>query len=133
MSNYDKLPKNAPDHKRESVVVIKDKNDLGVVYLHGVKDRAGKSRTDKVKEGLWIDIKKNGQDVLADINIITKDVNGKPIRQGNTFQNTGAVIDDENMQRLEDHLYKGKKRNHSIRIIAAKNKVLLEKSKKKKA
>ena len=127
MSNYEKLPKNTVDHKRESVVVIKDKNDLGVVYLHGVNDRTGKSRIDKVKDGLWVDIKKNGQTVLADINIRTKDAKGKPIRQGNTFQNTGAVIDDENMLKLENHLYKGKKRKHSIRNIVANNKKLLDK------
>lgn len=133
LSNYEKLPKTAVDHKRESVVVIKKDQDLGVVYLHGVKDRTGKSRNDKVEKGLLINIKKNGQDVLADLNIKTKDANGRPIRQGKIFQNTGSVIDAENMKKIEDHIYKPKKRGHSIRITVSDNrKISNDMSKKKK-
>ena len=48
LSNYEKLPKFVTDHKRESVVVLKDRNDeLGVVYLHGKNDENGRSRKKK--------------------------------------------------------------------------------------
>lgn len=48
VSDYDKLPKNVKDHKRESIVVLKDaKEELGVVFIHGKKSVDGKSREKK--------------------------------------------------------------------------------------
>ena len=40
LSDYEKLKPKIKDHKRESVVVLIDKDkNLGVVYLHGIKDK----------------------------------------------------------------------------------------------
>lgn len=123
LSDYEKLKKGTIDHKRESVVVLIDKKkNLGVVFLHGLKSVDGKPRTKKEEAGIWLKAKKdNGEVVYVDLDIRDKDRNGKPIKQGNTFKKTKRYFDDNEMNRIEEHLYKKKKRNHSIRNRVAIN------------
>ncbi|MDE6656949.1 MAG: hypothetical protein K2J85_08155, partial [Anaeroplasmataceae bacterium] len=53
LSDYESLPKYVEDHKRESIVVLKDiNNELGVVYIHGLNGSDGKSRVKKKEAGL---------------------------------------------------------------------------------
>lgn len=124
LSDYEKLPKNVKDHKRESIVVLKDKNkELGVVYLHGKENLDGHSRKAKEEKGLWIKIKKKDQEVYADIDIKVKDAKGNPIKQGEIFQNTGVKLNSKEIEKLENHLYKNKgRKSHSIRNIVSNNK-----------
>lgn len=131
LSDFEKLPKNVKDHKREAVVVLKDKEEkLGTVDVHGQNSVDGTSRKKKVDSGLWQEIEKNGQKVYVDINIRTVDAEGKPIRQGKKFKNTGVLLEPEQLAKVEDHLYKNKKRKHSIREIVARNKTIKEKKTK---
>lgn len=128
LSDYEKLPKNVKDHKRESVVVLKDSNkELGVVFIHGVDDVDGNSRMKKKEAGLWELIKKNNEDVFVDLDIRENDVNGNPIKQGSIFKNTGVVIEDEQMEKVESHIYLNKGRKRSIRNIISINKKIKEK------
>lgn len=132
LSDFEKLPKNVKDHKREAVVVLKDKEEnLGTVDIHGKNSVDGKSRKKKEESGLWKEIEKNGQEVYVDINIRIMDAEGNPIRQGKKFKNTGILLDPNQLEKVEEHLFKSKKRNHSIRAIVAKNKSLRDKKKTK--
>lgn len=132
LSDYENIPSNVKDHKREAVVVLKDEEEnLGTVDIHGKNSVDGKSRKKKEDAGLWQEIEKNGQKVYVDINIRTVDAKGKPIRQGKKFKNTGVIIDNENMQKVEKHIYeKGHRTSHSIRKIIAENKSKRDKKKK---
>lgn len=129
LSDYEKLKKGTVDHKRESVVVLIDKKkNLGVVFLHGLKGIDGKLRTKKEEAGIWLKAKKdNGEVVYVDLDIRDKDRNGKPIKQGNTFKKTKRYFDDNEMNKIEEHLYKGKKRSHSVRIAVKNNNKLKNK------
>lgn len=132
LSDYEKLPDFVKDHKRESVTVLKDnKGELGVVYIHGKKDVSGRSREKKQEAGLWEEIEKNGQKVYVDIDIRVTDAKGNPIKQGKVFQNTGVMIDEANMTKIEKHVYeKGGRKSHSIRNIIVENKQKRDKKKK---
>ncbi|MDE6407396.1 MAG: hypothetical protein K2K48_01125 [Anaeroplasmataceae bacterium] len=131
LSDYERLSKYVEDHKKDSIVVLKDiNNELGVVYIHELKSIDGKARVKKKEAGLWEEIEKNGQKVYVDINIRTIDVEGKPITQGLKFKNTGVLLESEQLVKVENHLYKNKKRNHSIREIVAKNESIKEKKTK---
>ncbi len=124
LSDYEKLPKTEVDHKRESIVVLKSpEKELGVVYIHGLKGKDGKSRSKKVDAGLWTEIEKKGQKVYVDIDIRVKDVHGNPIKQGPKFQNTGVMISESEMKKVEEHIFKKKgRKKHSIRNIISENK-----------
>ncbi|MDE6407395.1 MAG: hypothetical protein K2K48_01130 [Anaeroplasmataceae bacterium] len=117
LSNYERLPKNAEDHKRESIVVLKDiNNELGVVYIHGLKSIDGKTRVKKKESGLWEEIEKNGQKVYVDLDIRITNSEGNPIKQGAKFQNTGIIISFKELKKVNNHLYnKNGRKNHSIR------------------
>ncbi len=132
LSDYEKLPDFVKDHKRESVTVLKDNNgELGVVYIHGKKDVSGRSREKKQEVGLWEEIEKNGQKVYVDIDIRVTDAKGNPIKQGKVFQNTGVMVDKENMAKVENHLYLNKgRKSHSIRKTIQQNKEIRDKKKK---
>mgnify|MGYP000738287638 CR=1 FL=1 len=131
LSNYEKLPKFVTDHKRESVVVLKDRNDeLGVVYLHGKNDENGRSRKKKKEAGIWEEVEKNGQAVYVDLDIRITDAGGNPIKQGKIFRNTGVMLDEKNLEKVENHILKPGKRNHSIRKIVKENKNIVSKKKK---
>lgn len=132
LSDYEKLPKNVKDHKRESVVVLKDSNkELGVVFIHGVDDVDGTSRMKKKEAGLWELIKKNNEDVFVDLDIRENDANGNPIKQGSIFKNTGVVIEDEQMEKVEKHIYsKNGRKSHNIRNTVVENKKKRDKKKK---
>ncbi|MDE5546950.1 MAG: hypothetical protein K2I88_05750 [Anaeroplasmataceae bacterium] len=133
LSAYEKLPKYVEDHKRESIVVLKDiNNELGVVYIHGINSIDGKSRHKKKEAGLWEEIEKNGQKVYADLDIRITDAEGNPIKQGNKFKNTGIILSAEELKKVEKHLYeKGKRVSHNIRNIISNNR--RERGKNKKA
>ena len=131
LSNYEKLPKFVTDHKRESVVVLKDRNDeLGVVYLHGKNDENGRSRKKKKEAGIWEEVEKNGQAVYVDLDIRITDAGGNPIKQGKIFRNTGVMLDEKNLEKVENDILKPGKRNHSIRKIVKENKNIVSKKKK---
>lgn len=131
LSNYEKLPKFVTDHKRESVVVLKDRNDeLGVVYLHGKNDENGRSRKKKKEAGIWEEVEKNGQAVYVDLDTRITDAGGNPIKQGKIFRNTGVMLDEKNLEKVENHILKPGKRNHSIRKIVKENKNIVSKKKK---
>ena len=131
LSNYEKLPKFVTDHKRESVVVLKDRNDeLGVVYLHGKNDENGRSRKKKKEAGIWEEVEKNGQAVYVDLDIRITDAGGNPIKQGKIFRNTGDMLDEKNLEKVENHILKPGKRNHYIRKIVKENKNIVSKKKK---
>lgn len=132
LSDYEKLPKNVKDHKRESVTVFKDeKGELGILYIHGKFSVDGKSRTKKEEAGLWEEIEKSGQKVYVDIDIKVTDAKGNPIKQGKVFKNTGVMIDEKNMQKIEKHIYeKGGRKSHNIRNIIADNRTKRDKKKK---
>lgn len=131
LSNYEKLPKFVTDHKRESVVVLKDRNnELGVVYLHGKNDENGRSRKKKKEAGIWEEVEKNGQAVYVDLDIRITDAGGNPIKQGKIFRNTGVMLDEKNLEKVENHILKPGKRNHSIRKIVKENKNIVSKKKK---
>ena len=131
LSNYEKLPKFVTDHKRESVVVLKDRNDeLGVVYLHGKNDENGRSRKKKKEAGIWEEVEQNGQAVYVDLDIRITDAGGNPIKQGKIFRNTGVMLDEKNLEKVENHILKPGKRNHSIRKIVKENKNIVSKKKK---
>lgn len=130
LSDYEKLKPKIKDHKRESVVVLIDKDkNLGVVYLHGIKDINGIERTKKEDAGIWLKaVKDNGEVVYVDLDIRDKDKNGKPIKQGDIFKRTRRYFNDEQMNKIENHLYLNKGRSHSIRDAIKINK---EKANKK--
>ena len=131
LSNYEKLPKFVTDHKRESVVVLIDRNDeLGVVYLHCKNDENGRSRKKKKEAGIWEEVEKNGQAVYVDLDIRITDAGGNPIKQGKIFRNTGVMLDEKNLEKVENHILKPGKRNHSIRKIVKENKNIVSKKKK---
>ena len=131
LSDYERIPKYVEDHKRESIVVLKDtRNELGVVYIHGLKSIDGESRVKKKEAGLWEEIEKNGQKVFVDINIRTIDVEGKPIKQGAKFKNTGILLEPEQLAKVEDHIYKTKGRSHSVRNQITRNKEIKAKKNK---
>lgn len=132
LSDYENIPKNVKDHRRESVAVLKDEEgDLGVVFIHGKNDVSGKSRAKKEEAELWQAIEKNGQAVYIDLDIRVRDAKGNPIKQGKVFQNTGIMIDKENMAKVEKHIYeKGGRKSHSIRNIVSENRRLRDKKKK---
>mgnify|MGYP006067450607 FL=1 len=131
LSNYEILPKFVTDHKRESVVVLKDRNnELGVVYLHGKNDENGRSRKKKKEAGIWEEVEKNGQAVYVDLDIRITDAGGNPIKQGKIFRNTGVMLDEKNLEKVENHILKPGKRNHSIRKIVKENKNIVSKKKK---
>ncbi len=131
LSDFEKLPKNVKDHKREAVVVLKDKDkNLGTVDIHGKSSVDGKSRKKKKEAGLWEEIEKNGQKVYVDINIRITDVEGKPIRQGKKFKNTGVLLEPDQLAKVENHIYLNKGRSHSARNIIQSNKEKRDKKKK---
>ena len=132
LSDYERLPKYVEDHKRESIVVLKNmNNELGVVYIHGLKSIDGKSRVKKKEAGLWEEIEKNGQKVYVDLDIRITDAEGNPIKQGSKFQNTGVILSSKELQKVEKHLFeKGKRVNHSIRNIISNNRRKRDKNKK---
>lgn len=131
LSDYEELPSFVKDHKRESITVLKEKNgELGVVYIHGKNDITGKSRKKKVDSGIWQEIEKNGQEVYVDLDIRITDSKGNPIRQGKVFQNTGVMIDKENMEKVENHLFMNKGRSHNVRNAISENKRIRDKKKK---
>ncbi len=131
LSDYETIPKNVQDHKRESVVVLKDINDeLGIVHIHGKNSVDGKSRKKKKESGLWEEIQKAGQEVYVDIDIRVTDAKGNPIKQGKVFKNTGVMIDKENMSKIESHVYMNKGRSRSVRKIIQSNKEKRDKKKK---
>ena len=117
LSDYERLPRYVENHKRESVVVLKDINDeLGVVYIHGLKSIDGTNRVKKKEAGLWEEIEKNGQKVYVDLDIRITDAEGKPIKQGVRFQNTGVILNVGELKKVENHLYnKNGRKTHSIR------------------
>ena len=90
----------------------------------------------KIKEdsGIWLKaVKDNGEVVYVDLDIRDKDKFGKPIKQGNIFKRTNRFFNDEQMTKIENHLYVGKKRSHSIRNIVKSNKRKLIKNQKIKS
>lgn len=123
LSDYEKLKLKIKDHKRESVVVLIDKDkNLGVVYLHGIKDVNGIERTKKEDSGIWLKVvKDNGEVVYVDLDIRDKDRFGKPIKQGNIFKRTNRFFNDEQMGKIENHLFENKKRSHSVRNTITNN------------
>ena len=123
LSDYEKLKPKIKDHKRESVVVLIDNDkNLGVVYLHGIKDINGIERTKKEDSGVWLKaVKDNGEVVYVDLDIRDKDKNGKPIKQGDIFKKTRRYFNDEQMDRIENHLFENKKRSHSVRNTITNN------------
>ena len=133
LSDYEEIPKNVKDHRRESVAVLKDEEgDLGVVFIHGKNDVSGKSRAKKEEAGLWQAIEKNGQEVYIDLDIRVRDAKGNPIKQGKVFQNTGIMIDKENMAKVENHIYENNgRKSHSIRKILKKNRDIQQEKKAK--
>lgn len=135
LSNYEKLPKFVTDHKRESVVVLKDRNnELGVVYLHGKNDENGRSRKKKKEAGIWEEVEKNGQAVYVDLDIRITDAGGNPIKQGKIFRNTGVMLDEKNLEKVEKHIYENNgRKSHSFRNILKKNRDLQQKNKKAKS
>lgn len=133
VSDYEKIVRKGSkkDHRKEAVTVIKAADEtLGVVFLHGKTNVIGNSRQKKVDAGLWEEIEKNGQGVYVDIDIRIKDSKGNDIKQGKVFQNTGIIISPEELEKVESHIYKKKKRNHSIREQVAKNNTIKEKKTK---
>ena len=106
LSDYEKLKPKIKDHKRESVVVLIDKDkNLGVVYLHGIKD------------------------VYVDLDIRDKDRFGKPIKQGKIFKKTNRKFNNKEILKIEKHLFtKNGRISHSIRTTIKNNK---EKANKK--
>ncbi|MDE6407394.1 MAG: hypothetical protein K2K48_01135 [Anaeroplasmataceae bacterium] len=133
LSDYERLPKYADDHKRESIVMLKDiNNELGVVYIHGLKSIDGKTKVKKKESGLWEEIEKNGQKVYVDLDIKITDAEGKPIKQGVKFQNTGIILNSKEMKKVEKHLFENKGREkHSIRNIIKINRDIQAKKKSK--
>ena len=128
LSDYERLPKYVEDHKRESIVVLKDiHNELGVVYIHGLKSIDGKTRVKKKEVGLWEEIEKNGQRVYVDLDIRIADAEGKPIKQGAKFQNTGVILSSKELQKVLSHIFEPGKRSHSARNIVRENKKIQEK------
>ncbi|MDE6242219.1 MAG: hypothetical protein K2M08_07355 [Anaeroplasmataceae bacterium] len=128
LSDYERLPKYVEDHKRESVVVLKDIDDeLGVVYIHGLKSIDGKPRVKKKEAGLWEEIEKNGQKVYVDLNIRITDAEGKPIKQRSKFKNTGVILSSKEIKKVQNHLFEPGKRSHSARNIVRDNKKIREK------
>lgn len=124
LSDYEKLPSNIKDHKRESVVVLKgEDDDLGVVYLHGLTDAAGNSRMYKKDAGLWETIKKKDQEVFVDLDIRENDVKGNPIKQGEIFKNTGVILEDDQMEKVENHIYGSKKKRSHKEIVKNNRKI----------
>ncbi|MDE6242218.1 MAG: hypothetical protein K2M08_07350 [Anaeroplasmataceae bacterium] len=132
LSDYERLPKYVEDHKRESVVVLKDiNNELGVVYIHGLKSIDGKSRHKKKEAGLWEEIEKNGQKVYVDLDIKITDAEGKSIKQGAKFQNTGVILSSKEMKKVKNHIFgvTPKQRVNGADRIIRKNRALKEKRK----
>ncbi|MDE6656846.1 MAG: hypothetical protein K2J85_07630, partial [Anaeroplasmataceae bacterium] len=129
LSDYERLPKYVEDHKRESIVVLKDTcNELGVVYIHGLKSIDGKTRIKKKEAGLWEEIEKNGQKVYVDLDIRITDAEGNPIKQGNKFKNTGIILSFEGLKKVKNHLYnKNGRKNHSIRKKIFQNQLIKNK------
>ena len=107
LSDLYKLPKKVIDHKREAVVVLKFRNNsLGIVELHGITDVNGNVRIKKELRGIWRKIKKANEEVYVDLNIITEDAFGKPIKQQSTkFMNTGIKLSSSELQKVFDHIY----------------------------
>ena len=129
LSDYERLPKYVEDHKRESIVVLKDTcNELGVVYIHGLKSIDGKTRIKKKEAGLWEEIEKNRQKVYVDLDIRITDAEGNPIKQGAKFQNTGVILSAQEMKKVQKHLFLNLgRRSHSIRTSISENKKIREK------
>lgn len=106
LSDYEKLPKNVEDHKRESIVVLRFKNEeLGVVYIHGLLDRNYNLRIKKEEAGLWKKIIKANQTVYVDLDIRTTDANNNPIKQGDKFKNTGIKLSPEEFEKVKNHVF----------------------------
>lgn len=128
LSDYEKLPKNVKDHKREAVVVLKFHNkELGVVYIHGLLDRNNILRIKKEEAGLWKKIMKSNQEVYVDLDIRTIDSKGNPIKQGSTFKNTGVKLSTVEFEKVKNHVFEAGKRKHSVRNIVRNNKALKNK------
>lgn len=65
-----------------------------------------------------------------DLDIRITDAGGNPIKQGKIFRNTGVMLDEKNLEKVENHILKPGKRNHSIRKIVKENKNIVSKKKK---
>ena len=51
-----------------------------------------------------------------DLDIRIADAEGKPIKQGAKFQNTGVILSAKELKKVENHLYnKNGRKSHSLR------------------